>query len=422
MTISARPISRALAVALFPLAAAGAACPVALTLTPEVFVHRTHGAGPTDFIFTGPNEILVANLPGPGSASAPLAIYSRVDGKWSYDAKASAGLPETLHARHLLLADLDGDGDDEVVVADHGTDKPPYAGAPPVVLERRAGRWHYDERSRSLGTDFTFNTAPLRRGTERGLYKANVYGKNPHYFELKDNAWVNRTDLLPPELGPHNLCLMTSVAADFDRDGEQDMFLGGCDTREAKPAQTHDRILAQRKRQLRLLPPETLPKRRGGRSWGTVFAKPFDEDGDGRTDLLTAAHDYGFHTWKIVIYRNRSRPGAIAFTDYELPLAPEPAAEGYVNSLEDVSLGAGASVILAEVRSVLRDPKKRHPAFHTRLIYRDRNGYRDASDCLPKPLRDTYYVARKDPGTPGQLLLVPFRGSISSLKITGGMK
>ncbi len=404
-------------IAFLPLVS-GATCPLKLTLTPESPIHGPPVFGPTDFIFTGPQEIMVTNFPISKALDAPISIYSLNKGKWSYDSKASEKLPRTYHARHMLWEDIDGDKKREVIIADHGTDKPPYPGAAPVILRKMNDRWVYDERSKTLGKDFTFNVAALNFGGKHGLYKANVNGKNPFFFAFEKGFWIDRSGLLPPDLGPQKLCLMTAVAEDFDLDGVRDLFLGGCDTPQNRPEQAHDRILVQRKGKFVLLPPETIPPRRESRSWGTVFAKTFDENGDGKPDILTAVHDMGFHRWKIVIYRNESRPGLVRFSDYELPLSPEPTAEGYVNSLEELSLGSGITVILAEVRSVLRDPKKRHPAFHTRLIYRDRSGYRDVSECLPTPLRETYYIARKIPGRQRELLLVSHRGQIMSLKIS----
>ncbi len=406
-------------VAFLPLVSAfPATCPVKLTLTPESQVHRSPTFGPTDFIFTGHDEILVSNFPSSTAVDAPLSIYSQKNGKWSYDPKASEKLPRTHHARHMLLEDIDGDAAKEVIIADHGTDKPPFPGAAPLILRKNNGRWQYDERSKTLGKDFTFNVAALNFAGTQALYKANVFGKSPFFYALEKGGWVDRSNLLPPDLGPHKLCLMTAVAEDFDRDGVRDLFLGGCDTPGNKPEQGHDRILTLRKGKFILLPADTIPPRRESRSWGTVFAKTFDENEDGKPDLLTAVHDLGFHRWKIVIYRNESRPGIVRFSDYELPLSPEPTAEGYVHSLEEMSLGSGVAVILAEVRSILRDPKKRVPAFHTRLIYRDRSGYRDVSECLPKDLRETYYAARKIPGRQRELLLVPYQGQILSLKIS----
>ncbi len=317
----------------------------------------------------------------------------------------------------MLMEDVDGDSVPEIVIADHGTDKPPYPGAAPIVLRKVKGQWQYDQRSKALGKDFTFNLAALSFGRTPAIYKANVFGRGPFFFALEKGNWVDRSNLLPSDLGPNKLCLMTALAEDFDRDGVRDLFLGGCDTPNPKPEQAHDRILTQRKGRFILLPLETIPPRRDSRSWGTVFAKTFDENDDGKPDLLTAVHDLGFHRWKIVVYRNESQSGVLRFSDHELPLSPEPSAEGYVHSLEDVSLGSGVKVILAQVRSILRDPKKKAPAFHTRMIYRDRSGYRDISQCLPKLLRETYYAAQKIPGRPGHLLLVPYQGNMVSLRI-----
>jgi len=204
-----------------------------------------HISGSADFIFLNDRQILVVNFPEKGKESAPIHIYTEQKGKWTFDKLASKNLPQTYHARQIILEDIDGDNSKEIIIADHGTDHPPYPGSHPVILRQSNGKWIFDPKSKQLGRDFTFNVAAITlKDGSKALYKANVDGKNPFFFVNFKNSWKDISSQLPQNLSPHNLCMMTVLAEDFDLDGSQDIYLGGCDRDKLMPQQKHDRILS----------------------------------------------------------------------------------------------------------------------------------------------------------------------------------
>lgn len=374
-------------------------------------------AGAVDFIFLSPTSILVANFPQNGSDSAPLQIYSKSGDKWVLDVQASSQLPQTFHARQMTLEDVDGDNIQEVVIADHGLDGPPWPGGYPIILRQKNGQWTYDEKSKSLGSDFTFNVAAINMPDgKKAIYKANVFGKTPIFFSQHKGQWVDITSSLPSELHPGNLCLMTTLPGDFDQDGKQDLFLGGCDQKVALENNVHDRILHLEKDKWTLAPVDSLPPRPGNATWGTVFVKMSDWNSDSKPDILAAIHDFGFHTWKVGVYVNESSTGHFKFNYIEFPLIPEKHTEGYINSFEDFQIPGIGHSILAEYRSVIRSKDKVLPSSFARLIVKSNEKITDATGCVPQELRKNLYRIARVPGNEGKLLYVPYHGDILSLK------
>lgn len=403
------------------LAATATQCPLNLSweIKTEGLLATKDVSGATDFIFLTNDQILVSSFPAKDKEQAPLQIYNRTKDGWRFDVKASSKLPLTYHAHQMILADLDGDNVKEVIIADHGTDKPPYPGSHPFILKKKNGDWTFDPSSKSLGSDFTFNVAVLNSQGINAIYKANVAGKTPVLYSFEKNGkWQDITPTLPKELAPHQLCFMTALAEDFDKNGINDLYLGGCDRDKIIPEQTHDRILSLQKDKWALQPASTIPARKMDSKWGTVFVKTTDLNADNKPDILLATHDYGFHSWKVVIYENLSVPGKFKFQELNVPLAQEANTEGYVNSLEDFKIEGLGLGILAEVRSVIRDQKKTFPVKAMRLIVQDKKKYIDISGCIPERISSGPFLMKKFPNDPQRILLVPYQGEILSLRVS----
>lgn len=396
-------------------------CPLSLNwqIKKEGTLSPQGSSGATDFIFLAPDSILVANFPEKGKEQAPLHIYKKTPKGWVFDQAASAVLPVTYHPRQIIAEDLDGDKVKEIIIADHGTDLPPFPGTHPVILKNTKGKWSADLSSKSMGSDFTFNVAVLKLADgKKAIYKANVAGKKPFFFSFSQGKWTDSSDLLPKELGPYNLCFMTALALDFDKDGVTDLYLGGCDRENLNYVQEHDRILSFQKNKWALQPQEVIPARKLDSRWGSVFVKNIDLNSDKKPDLLVASHDFGFHFWKVVAYENLSTPGKFNFKEITVPLNQEINTEGYLNSIEDFSIEGYGLGMLAEVRSVIRDIKKTFPKMATRLLVQNKKEFIDASACIPENISRTNYQFRKFPDDPRRVLLVPFQGDILSLKVS----
>lgn len=403
---------------LFSTAIAAEKCPhrILWEVTPAGSLESTNIMGATDYAFTGPDEIIVLNFPKQGLEKAPLQVYRNLQGKWTLDKKTTDRLPQTFHARQIIMDDIEGDGIKEVIISDHGTDKPPFPGSFPVILKKNKNEWVFDESSKKITPAFTFNMAvlPLPDKTN-GLYFANVSFDTPILIKKnKKNEWENLNKLVPPGMNKH-LCLMTAVKEDFDGNGIPDLFLGGCDRPKINKAQAHDRILFAIDKQWKLLPDPTLPPRRHDAMWGTNFAKTTDLNGDKKPDLIFAIHDWGFHNWELWAYENLSTPWRFKFKEIPIPVKQEPKTEGFIYNFEEFKINGLGTVFIAQVRSVIRDKKNVDPSMNARLFIYENKQFKDISACLPEEFRRNLYSTKKYPDSNDKLLLLPFKGEMLNL-------
>lgn len=371
----------------------------------------------TEFIFLDPSHALVAFYPHKTSTS--LRIYTKKNGIWEYDKEASREMPSTYHARQIIKEDLDGDGQDEILLADHGVDQEPFPGSHPFILRKNDGQWRYDPNSSKLPKAFTFNLAVMDSSEGRGLFLAHLSPPSPVFYHYNSGDWKDISYLIPQDITSGTLCLMTALVADLDQDGAKDLYLGGCDRPEESQIQAYDRILARDENGTwQIQKSVSLPLRKMDSRWGTVFIKEIKYNEDHFPDLLIATHDFGFHYWKALIYENQSSPGNFSFREVILPLSQETESEGYIHAMEDFSVVDGMGIFV-EVRSVARTPGKRAAILGNRLLLQDRDrNFVDASSCLPPELKDsTARMARKYPDNPARLLLVPENGVLYDLII-----
>jgi hypothetical protein len=130
-----------------------------------------------------------------------------------------------------------------------------------------------------------------------------------------------------------------------------------------------------------------------------------------------STHDFGFHSWRVVIYENQSTPGKFLFREVLVPISQEHNTEGFLNSFQITSLPGYKNLILADVRSVLRDKNRVHPKQFIRFLIQEKNQLVDASHCLPSEISKDLYKIRRIPDSNNEFLLVPFHGDIIHLKL-----
>lgn len=392
-------------------------CPVEVDLRPEGTLKLAEDLMLAEMLFLDDEHFLVTFY-GSKEKSSPIHIYKKTDSGWSFFGHPK-GNPTTQHPRQIIKDDLDGDNVAEVIISDHGLDDEPFPGHHVIILRKKNTDWVFDEVSLSLGTDFTFNTAVLDLPDEKkAFFKVNTFSRNPFFFEIQQDSWKNITSSLPHEITSEEICFMTGLKLDFDQDGKTELFLGGCDRDQEKEVQTHDRIMTQENGKWKILPRDIFPPRQKSSMWGTVFVKEFDYNGDKYPDILTATHDAGFHHWKTLIYVNHSSPGKIKFKEVILPLEQEEMTEGYIHALQDFQVEGYKSGILAQVRSVLRDPIKKDPINYSRLLLQHSGGrFFEATACLPSEIHSQAWIAGRIPGDPQRLLLLSYSGKIVGLKL-----
>jgi hypothetical protein len=219
-------------------------------------------------------------------------------------------------ARDHLVADLNGDGRDDVFAGQHGFDAPPFPGAHNLLfLSQPDGRLLEQAATRLDPYDHAF-THGVAAGDVDGdgdldLFEANLNPSlsGPPHLQLNDGTGRFREDAsrLPALLRTDEGSFTSSAFCDVDGDGDVDLVLGGW------PNGPGDRVLLN-----------DGAGRFSEATAGTLPAAPYGEDGsvtvkvvcvdvdrDGALDLLLSVNeDYERST--MVLWKN---DGAGRFTD-----------------------------------------------------------------------------------------------------------
>jgi VCBS repeat protein len=101
------------------------------------------------------------------------------------------------HARQWQAADVDGDGYDEVIIADHGEDYYPYSGRPNLLLDRNASGDVVDRAGTALSAGRSYSHG-LASGDLNGDGAVDLFFNNDWFEEMGTEReafiWVNKAD------------------------------------------------------------------------------------------------------------------------------------------------------------------------------------------------------------------------------------
>ena len=160
------------------------------------------------------------------------------DGDFTFTV-AAGDRPSTIHPREVLLADFNGDGNNDLFIADHGYDVDPKPGASnQLLLWTDEGYEDATDRMPSDPAGFTHNAAAgdVDGDGDMDILVANSYSQTlgglfvaGPYLLLNDGTanFTLNTSSLPDSLETDNRRAPWVVdIADLDEDGYQDLLIG----------------------------------------------------------------------------------------------------------------------------------------------------------------------------------------------------
>lgn len=261
----------------------------------------------------GNPDVVMTQLKFPEPGLLPVFGFI-ADGRGAFaTALVSGGTGITVHPRHVMTADFNADGRQDVFIADHGLDVQPVRGGQSRILIQSADGALQDETDSRIPLikAFTHSIAlgDIDNDADVDIYMGNIsstVGVGPRFY-LNDGTGHFRADTtrIPSDIAslrvPNRYC--SSLLVDVDRDGDQDLVLGNC-PREGRP---RDALLLNDGKGAFTYAEETaLPLRHDNASWGTYStgAAP-DLDGDGWPDLLMAIVSPDSRETRVKVYLNR---------------------------------------------------------------------------------------------------------------------
>ncbi len=264
----------------------------------------------------GTDEIVTTSLnTRDRKAAGPIAVY-KYEGKGKFvDASQLFFLkiPQFFHARHVLFIPKFKDNHPALFISDHGIDLPPFAGGFSRLFVWDKSIKKFVDKTEKYGLDhqqaFTFaSTFTHLKSNELSLFKANISLANsgPEFF-IKNKA-DHFENILPNDKEfPRDKCIMNALFADFDRDGVDELFLGGCDMgKRQNNYLENDLIMKLNQKKMRIW--KTLPKRNDEPLWGVgaVYAESLFSTSKKRSmlDLATVIYNPTFTRGKINFYQN----------------------------------------------------------------------------------------------------------------------
>jgi hypothetical protein len=235
-----------------------------------------------------------AQEPPPTEVAAPVTLV---------DIGARVGLPRVTHSWDLVVGRVDGDGVDDLVVADHDRIR--------VFLNRQPGlepgftRNMSDPHGCALGDvdGNGFNDLYCTQGAEQG----NAFGRNRLFLQLSEGIWTEQADAY----GVADLYGRgrRTTFVDLDHANGLDLFVGN------EVGRTDGQVSANRTFLSEVTPPMTMRRLGPIGDKGAVCVQAIDQDRDGWQDLLLCGGSnqpgvtHTGTTDRLYLYRNRPGDG-----------------------------------------------------------------------------------------------------------------
>lgn len=235
-------------------------------------------------------DLVVTRLAFPiAHATFPIGVFL-ADGRGGFTDGGSmfAGpIPRTQHGRQILIADFNGDRRNDIFVADHGYDAPPYPGHPnTLVLSTPDGRLADASGNLPPSSGFSHSAAAgdIDQDGDVDVYVGNVFGGDtPPELLLNDGAgrFTRSSDRLPPaQVDRRQNRYTRSLFLDANGDRAPDLVLGAENNTPSSVVLLNDG--AGRFRAV----PNALPPKAFGPTGITISLATLDANGDGKPDLI----------------------------------------------------------------------------------------------------------------------------------------
>lgn len=206
------------------------------------------------------------------------------DRKGGFEASGTGVAGSTVHAREFVVADFNGDGIDDIFIADHGYDVAPFPGHKNTLLLGKADGGFTNATSRLPNIkDFSHSatTADIDGDGDLDLFVGNINGgkSGPYILLNNGSAKFTKASLLPAEIANRSNTYTTSLFVDIDRDGDMDLFLGGDGGASAM-------LMNNGKGRFSLSKQKVPDGAFGAKNTISLDVQTFDFDRNGRNELL----------------------------------------------------------------------------------------------------------------------------------------
>jgi hypothetical protein len=251
-----------------------------------------------DFDSDGDLDLILNQFDWPPPQDPQAVLAYRNDGKGNFT-KATrevfADIPlVTTTARHWAIEDFNGDGLDDLFIADHGQDHDPAPGGQSLILIQNEDGQLIDETQARLPQQmaFTHNVAAgdIDQDGDIDIYMCNVWGATQigprFYINDGEGFFSEDTTRIPGEITRLERKFTASLLLDVDQDDDLDLVLGGHDNAGASDVI----LLNDGEGTFSYAPDENMPPRLGGPDFETVQILSDDFNKDGWPDLLMSTH------------------------------------------------------------------------------------------------------------------------------------
>jgi hypothetical protein len=229
--------------------------------------------------------------------------------------QAIVGAPQMVHARHAAQGDFNRDGRNDLLMIGHGTDTHPYPGEQSLILIQQPDGTLKDESSTRLpaAIDFTHHVtvADIDKDGDLDIYFANIGGGTNGPRILLNNGtgfFTVAPNALPSQVANRNKVYTSSVFADFDNDGDDDLFLGADERSE------ENLILFNNGQGVFEVTAKSKIDKHPDNTWIGVGVAVADFDKDGDLDLISN-NTRGFPFYQGAFLQYLLNDGTGVFTD-----------------------------------------------------------------------------------------------------------